>query len=370
MTRLSVRGLTTSYGEVRALHGLDLEIASGQFVALLGPSGSGKTTALRCLAGLESPDGGEIRIGDEVVVAPDRKIFVPPDRRRVGLVFQNYALWPHMTVADTVGYPMRIARVPATQRRIRIAELLELVGMEAFAARRCAQLSGGQQQRVALARALANDSRVMLFDEPLSNLDARLRVSTRAAIREIHRSASATSVYVTHDQEEALALADRIVVMNEGRIEQDADPQTLYRRPASLFVARFLGVENLLEGRVAAVAEDVVLVDVPGLDDVEAEAPRDASASVGDAVVVAVRAADVAVGPPSNGPRGTIADVEFGGGSWTVAVAVPGAPTLHARVFSGAAPRIGDEVAVSVRPREGTVLPSGAPAAVSEELVA
>ena len=239
---VELSGVIKNYAGHRALNAIDLAIAPGEFVALLGPSGCGKTTALRALSGLDLVDGGSIRI-DGVDVA-----LVPANRRDIGMVFQSYSLFPHLTSIDNVEFGLRMRRVPAADRRRRAEEALELVGLGELALRYSHQLSGGQQQRVALARALVTRPRVLLLDEPLSALDAKVRVQLRDEIRRIQSDLGITTVFVTHDQEEALAVADRVAVMRAGRIEQIGTPEDLYTHPATPFVATFVGLTN----RVAA----------------------------------------------------------------------------------------------------------------------
>ncbi len=241
---LVLEGLEKRFGAVVAVAGVDLEVAEGEFVSLLGPSGCGKTTVLRCIAGFEQPDRGRVRLGGTVV---DR---LPPERRDIGMVFQSYALFPNMTVAGNIGFPMKLRGMPAAERSRRVEELLEVVQLPGYGGRRISELSGGQKQRVALARALAKEPRLLLLDEPLSALDAKIREELRVEIRRIQKELGITAIYVTHDQEEALAISDRVVVMNAGRIEQLGTPVEIYRRPATLFVAGFVGTMNFLEGRV------------------------------------------------------------------------------------------------------------------------
>jgi iron(III) transport system ATP-binding protein len=242
------------FGATRAVDDVSFEVAPGKIVALLGPSGCGKTTTLRCIAGLEKPDGGEILVDGEPVTSVPRKIMLPPERRHLGMVFQSYAIWPHMSVAQNVGYPLSVRRRPAAEIRARVGEALELVGLGGLEERPATKLSGGQQQRVALARAIVARPRVLLFDEPLSNLDAKLRGRMRFEIARLQRDVGISSVYVTHDQAEAMAIADELIVMNNGRIEQRADARTLYERPASAFVADFIGAASFFDGVVAAAA--------------------------------------------------------------------------------------------------------------------
>ncbi|UCM88236.1 ABC transporter ATP-binding protein [Streptomyces marincola] len=248
MAAIELAGLRKTYpGGVTALDSVELSIADGEFFALLGPSGCGKTTLLRTLAGLEAADGGAVRIGGEDVTA------LPPGRRDVAMVFQDYALFPHMTVSDNIAYPLRIKKVGGAQRRAKAAETAGALGLGALLDRRPGELSGGQQQRVALARAMAVRPRAFLLDEPLSNLDARLRLEARTFLKRLQRELRVTCVFVTHDQAEALALADRIAVLDAGRVRQTGTPVEVFRRPANTFVASFIGSTpmNLLDGVVA-----------------------------------------------------------------------------------------------------------------------
>jgi len=243
-------------GTVVAVDGVSLEVEDGSLVTLLGPSGCGKTTVLRMIAGFETPTGGEVYIGDERITT------VPPNKRRTSMVFQGYGLFPHMQVYDNIGYGLRIRKVSAAEIRDRVFSMLELVGLKGTEARLPSQLSGGQQQRVALARALITEPRVLLFDEPLSNLDAKLRVQMRQEIRRLQQRLRITSVYVTHDQDEAMTLSDQIVVMHQGRVEQVGTAPEIYNRPRTLFVADFIGKGNFLAGTVRAVDGDRAEVEI------------------------------------------------------------------------------------------------------------
>ena len=252
--RVTFQNLTKRFGTITALERVSLEIESQELFFLLGPSGCGKTTLLRLLAGFYQPDEGHLSFGDRPMAG------VPPHQRNTGMVFQNYALWPHMTVAGNVGYGLEVRGLSSAERKQRVAEALEVVQMQDYAARTPNQLSGGQQQRVALARALVIRPDVLLLDEPLSNLDARLRLELREEIRRIHARTRITTIYVTHDQKEALSLATRMAVLRQGVIEQVGTPRTVYRSPANRFVADFIGESNWLPAEVQAVSTDGLLL--------------------------------------------------------------------------------------------------------------
>ena len=244
---ISVKSLDKVYGTNRVVANVSLEVAKGEFVSLLGPSGCGKTTTLRCIAGLEEANGGEIAITGETVSAPARGLMVPPNARDIGMVFQSYAVWPHMTVAENVAFPLTIRKTAAATVTERVAWALGIVGLTELRERQPSQLSGGQQQRVALARAIVGRPRVLLFDEPLSNLDAKLRDTTRAEIRRLQKELDIAALYVTHDQAEALSMSDRVIVMEKGVIQQAGTPKELYRRPANKFVADFVGTASFID---------------------------------------------------------------------------------------------------------------------------
>jgi iron(III) transport system ATP-binding protein len=260
MTRITIEGLAVSFGGVRVIEGLSLEIPPGAFFTLLGPSGCGKTTLLRTIAGFIAPDAGALRFDDKDMT------HVPAHKRGIGMVFQDYALFPDKTVFDNVAYGLRARKIDGGTIKARVGEYLERVGMSGLEARYPAALSGGQRQRVALARALVIEPQVLLMDEPLSNLDARLRVQIRESISDLQREVGITTVFVTHDQEEALALSDRIALMNQGRIEQTGTPEPIYTAPASAFVADFIGAANLLQVDVLGPggAPDQVRISVEG----------------------------------------------------------------------------------------------------------
>ena len=253
---LTVTGLTktfqTSEGPAQAVKGVDFKISEGEFYTLLGPSGCGKTTTLRCIAGLEKPDDGQIKIEGRLVADPSRRMFIPTHERDIGMVFQSYAIWPHLDVFDNVGYPLKVRRRRQSKTEIedRVIEALSLVGMEDLAHRPSTKLSGGQQQRVALARALIHRPKLLLLDEPLSNLDAKLREQMRIELEDMVSRIAITTLYVTHDQSEALSMSDRIAVMSEGLIVQEGTPREVYNQPNGNFVAAFLGNANFITAAV------------------------------------------------------------------------------------------------------------------------
>ena len=249
-SRIVVSDLSIRYGEVTAVNGVSFEVGRGEHVTLLGPSGCGKTTTLRAIAGLEQPTIGTISIDGEVMYDAIERRNVPTEHRGVSMVFQSYAVWPHMTVLGNVAYGLRVRKLASSELSAKVERALDLVQMRHLADRPASKLSGGQQQRVALARAIAFSPTVVLFDEPLSNLDAKLRAEMRLELRELQRQLGITSVYVTHDQEEALAISDRVIVMNVGVIEQIGTPEQIYNRPRNRFVADFVGSANLIRGRV------------------------------------------------------------------------------------------------------------------------
>ncbi len=288
MSRVTLRGLAKSYRETLVVRDVDLEIDEGEFVVLLGPSGCGKTTTLRMIAGLTQPTTGSISIGDADETS------LPPRKRNVGMVFQDYALFPNMTVAENIGFGLVERRVPRPEIARRIAAMLALIRMEDYSARYPAQLSGGQQQRVALARALAYEPRVLLMDEPLGALDQKLREEMQRELARIQRSLRITTVFVTHDQQEAMTLADRIVVMNHGRIEQCGTPHALYREPQTLFIAGFIGRQNALPGVAEAVSQHHVTVRLA--DGSVIEAVNKETVAAGARVVCVVRPEHIAVG--------------------------------------------------------------------------
>jgi ABC-type Fe3+/spermidine/putrescine transport system ATPase subunit len=264
--QIEVEDLVIRYGTVEAVRSIRFTVARGELVTLLGPSGCGKTTTLRAIAGLETPSAGEIRIAGLSVFSSASRVNVPAEKRDISMVFQSYAIWPHMSVFDNVAYPLRVRRMSRREIDEKVQRALEQVQLSAVARRSASKLSGGQQQRVALARAVVFSPTVLLLDEPLSNLDARLRAEMRVEIRELRRRLGITAVYVTHDQEEALAISDRVIVMHAGVIEQNGTPSEIYNAPRNAFVADFVGSANLIRGRIRRdMGEDgVIVLQTPG----------------------------------------------------------------------------------------------------------
>jgi iron(III) transport system ATP-binding protein len=331
MIRLRNLSMTyrTAQAVERALKAISLDVAEGQFYTLLGPSGCGKTTTLRCVAGLEQPDAGEIMIGGETVYSSQRNVWVEPHDRHIGMVFQSYAIWPHMSVFDNVAFPLRHKhpKPPRSEIRERTMQVLALVHLDGLENRPAPYLSGGQQQRLALARALVAEPRVLLLDEPLSNLDAKLREEMRLELKEVVERLRVTTLFVTHEQIEALTMSDVIGVMKDGRIVQEGSPAEIYRKPAGLFVADFIGKTNILSGKVVAVAG--------------AAGPRraevataigtlacfvDSETGVGDEVTLTVRPESIALGLEGaagvNGVSGRVETIVYLGNMLECVVAV------------------------------------------------
>jgi iron(III) transport system ATP-binding protein len=366
MASVRLVALRKQFEDTPVLRGLDLEVEDRELVTLLGPSGCGKTTTLRCIAGLERPDGGEVRIGEDLVASPAGRVFVPPNRRDVGMVFQSYALWPHMSVFANVAYPLRVRRLARGEVSSRVIEVLASVGMEQYARRPATDLSGGQQQRVALARALVGRPRVLLLDEPLSNLDAKLRLALRKEIRAAHERAGTTSVYVTHDQAEAIALSDRVVVLHDGAIQQVGTPREIYRRPANRFVAEFVGFDNVVGGTVAEARDGAVGVALEGSRGIVwvRTVGGDGPTAVGSRVVIATRAEDVRVLPAGEAgslPEGTVSSCAYAGERWEYGVELAGRSLIVRRPDDGESSMApGEAVAVEFRPDRVVLLPDHA----------
>lgn len=355
---LVVEGLVKRFGEVVAVNGVSFTIEPGELLCLLGPSGCGKTTTLRCVAGLERPDAGVIRLGGQILADGRQGILVPPHRRRFGMVFQSYAVWPHLTVFENVRYPLRFGpRLVREQMAKRTRDTLKLVRLEEQAERFPHQLSGGQQQRVALARALVMQPAMLLFDEPLSNLDAKLREEMRSELAEVQGRLRVPALYVTHDQAEAMALATRIAVMHEGRIRQQGTPGAIYREPADEFVATFLGSTNLLPGVVEARegTSDVRVRTGAGLVVARAADPP----ASGTRVIVGIRPEHLVVHPEAppgdEGMAGELVRATFLG-PFTHCTVAMGETTLQVQVPGALTAQRGQRVYLTVEPYLCTLL--------------
>jgi iron(III) transport system ATP-binding protein len=356
MPGVTITGLTKRYGHVGAVADLDLTVRPGELVALLGPSGCGKTTTLRLVAGFLAPDSGEIRVGDRVLSSPT--VVIPPERRRMAMIFQSYALWPHMTVAQNVAYGLRFAGVPRPERERRVEAMLQVVQLGGYGARYPGELSGGQQQRVAVARALVVEPEILLLDEPLSNLDASLREEMRFEIRRLHEQFGITTLYVTHDQAEAMVISDRVAVLREGRVVQAGAPRELFEQPRTRFVAEFIGKTNLID----AVADGPASVARGGLrlrvaaDGLTEQAPA----------VVSIRPHQIVLDPAGAGApagpnvlAGSVIRASYLGDTVDYQVRLEGSDVVL-RV-TGPAParvRAGELVAVTVPPEACVLLPA------------
>ncbi|MER8657470.1 ABC transporter ATP-binding protein [Mesorhizobium sp. M0847] len=317
---IDIVSVSKVYGTTTAVEAISLKIPAGTYCCLLGPSGCGKTSTLRMIAGHESISSGDVRLGNIVVTD------LPPAKRGTAMMFQSYALFPHLDLVDNVAFSLKMKGVDKEQRRAKALDMLKLMQMEAYATRRPAQLSGGQQQRVALARALITDPEALLLDEPLSALDPFLKIRMRAELKKLQTSLGITFVHVTHSQEEAMALADLIVVMNDGRIEQAAPPRDVFERPATAFVARFMGDHNVISGRVTGVRDGMVVFDVDGGASLAARGQgREAGQEVGTPIDIAIRTDHVRIGEapsPGLGFTGIVSNIEYRGA--TVKLSVTG----------------------------------------------
>jgi len=333
VTSLTLQGLTKTFDRAgTVIDNIDLRIEQGEFFTLLGPSGCGKSTALRIIAGLEEPTGGRIFFGDRDVT------YEPANRRGIGFVFQNYALFPHMTVSDNVAFGLKIRKMSRAQITKAVEAALDQVALGGLGGERVDRLSGGQQQRVALARALVIRPTMLLLDEPLSNLDAKLRDETRATLRSLHRSSGATTIYVTHDQSEALAMSDRIAVMNKGRIHQSATPEEIYQRPSTRFVADFIGRNNVLDGVISDFSDNsavVTFTDGTSLTIRSTQKAEDVVLGHGERVAVCLRS-EIFRLDPSGLFTGVVEEVEYSGPVQSYRITT-GAGTLFVEMPSSAA---------------------------------
>ena len=356
MIPVRIENLVKRYGDVYALNDVSLTVEGGELFFLLGPSGCGKTTLLRSIAGFVTPEGGSIRLGNQDITA------APPNKRDTAMVFQNYALWPHMTVADNVGFGLEVQNVPGKERRDRIREALGLVQMEALAERKPNQLSGGQQQRVALARALVVRPKCLLLDEPLSNLDAKLRLHMRRVIRKLCKQLNLTTIYVTHDQKEALSMADRIAVLRDGRIEQIGTPIDLYNRPANRFVAEFVGETNFIDGQITG-QKDGSWVVQSAAGAIRGTTPAERMAA-GAVATISVRPEAIRIGcngsadDGMNRLEGTLLDTVYLGESAQYEIQIPGDTVIKALQTNPRTepPPAGKKVTLEFNPADAIVL--------------
>jgi len=348
MSRLTIRGLTKLYAANPAVQDFDLDVAEGEFVSLLGPSGCGKTTTLRCVAGLEIPTSGQIRFGDREVTR------LPPEKRNIGMVFQNYALFPHMTVAENVAFGLEMRRFPGGEAQRQVDAVMDMVQLGGLHERHPRQLSGGQQQRVALARALVIEPALLLLDEPLANLDAKLRDEMRVFIRSLQRRVGITTLYVTHDQAEAMTMSDRIAVMFDGRIHQIGSPREIYHRPSTREVANFIGQSNLLAGRVVA-REDACLVVETVVGRVRCEGPPDIA--VGAEGHVMLRPEAIRLVCADNGFAGRITEQHFLGNVVDYRVMLANGMTISVQAIGEQTPRTDCQVGLLVDENRAWLLP-------------
>jgi ABC-type Fe3+/spermidine/putrescine transport system ATPase subunit len=350
----------TKTERVAAVDGVSFTVEAGEMVTLLGPSGCGKTTTLRCVAGLERPHSGRIQVDNSPVVDVEAKTFVPPQSRNLGMVFQSYAIWPHMSVYDNVAYALEGKKLPRAEIRKRTEEALELVQLSGFADRPAPRLSGGQQQRVAIARAIAGSPKALLFDEPLSNLDAKLRSEMRTELRRLQQQVGLTSIYVTHDQSEALAISDWIIVMRNGKIVERGRPTEIYRTPHSLFTAHFIGNTNLIPGRISGVDRgngmvkvDTAMGPMSGLD-------PNGELKDGDAVRLSIRPEDMhlatdGTGDGSNAIAGRVVVSTFQGSAVEAELAC-GDETIQCHFGRDADLAPGSEIRLTFDPEASIVL--------------
>jgi iron(III) transport system ATP-binding protein len=349
---VGLKGVSKRFGATRAVRNVDLAIADGEFFALLGPSGCGKTTLLRLIAGFEAPDDGIVRLGEDIVSRSGWAL--PPERRQIGMVFQSYALWPQMNVSENVGFSLRVRRVPKAERSRRVADALAMVGLETMATRKPHELSGGQRQRVALARCFAMQPAVVLLDEPLANLDVHLRESMQQEFANFHRKLGATFIYVTHDQAEAMALADRVAVMDEGRIEHAAAPRVLYREPATAMVARFVGRGMIVPVEVIGGEGARVMVELWGA---RVAVRGDSSPGARRELCLHVEDLSLAAAETTGAIRGRVVAAAYQGAVTLLTIQPDAANATQLKVEHGDTPEIGAAVAVAVR--DGWIIPRG-----------
>ncbi|ADN50490.1 glucose ABC transporter ATP-binding protein GlcV [Vulcanisaeta distributa] len=354
MVRVYLHEVTKIFGKnVVALDKVELEVRSGEFMVVMGPSGHGKTTLLRVVAGLEEPTDGEVWIGDTLVASPRKGIFIPPKDRNVGMVFQNWALYPHMKVFDNIAFPLRIKKLPKSEIEKKVREIAEVLGIAETLDRYPRQLSGGQQQRVAIARALVKEPQVLLMDEPFSNLDARIRVTARAFVKDIQKKLGITTILVTHDPADALTLADRIAVLRRGVIQQIGLPSEIYDKPVNVFVANFIGDINLFDGSIVGKGNEVYFDG----GDVKVQLPQNINVQGNGSVILGIRPEDVVLSKEviSNNNdliyvgKGTVEISEFAGGKFNVMVKLQ---STEVKVVSSTSFGLGEPVHVYFNSRK------------------
>jgi iron(III) transport system ATP-binding protein len=352
MASVRVEGLCKSFGGRPAVRGVSIEFADGEMTSVLGPSGCGKTTMLNLIAGFLEPDGGSIHFGNRLIADAATGVSVPSHKRDLGMVFQSYAVWPHMTVAENVAYGLKMRRVPRADRDRKVVRALQQVRLDAVGDRYPHELSGGQQQRVALARAIAYAPQILLFDEPLSNLDAQLREEMRAELKDIHRAIGVTAIYVTHDQGEAMSLSDTIVVMGEGEILQVGSPRALYEEPADVRVARFIGKANVFDAVMVDAAEPIARVRIDGIGETFGcrmsgrAAPQARGALSIRPEAIALKPA----GSPSQGVRGRIGATVYLGNLSQYQVELGPGRTVEVQQVGADLLKVGEEVVLEIDP--------------------
>jgi len=365
---LQIKQLTKSYGSKRVVSEVDLSIAEGEVLSLLGPSGCGKTTILRMIAGLITPDSGSIRVGERLFYDGKREVAV--EDRQIGMVFQDYALWPHMTVAKNIAFGMQLRRIPSAKIKVKVGELLELVNLPGMGARYPYQLSGGQQQRVAVARALATEPRLVLLDEPLSSLDAGLRESMRTEIVQLFHGLKITAINVTHDQDEAMSMSDRILVLREGRVQQIGTPTDLYLHPVNPFVAAFMGHANMLAGEIvenAASSETLSLrLDEQGVEEkqvVTGQLNENVRQHLNGRARLLVRPEDVRVHQESrefahrNVFEGLVSHTSFVGGQWRTLITLDKEQFTQVLAYPQFQPQIAQRLWLELPPERCQIVP-------------
>ncbi|HHO55636.1 MAG TPA: ABC transporter ATP-binding protein [Trueperaceae bacterium] len=351
MSKISLNGITKKYGKVAAVDNINLDVIAGEFLTLLGPSGCGKTTTLRMIAGLEEPTSGELSSEGKILYSKEKGIYIPPEKRNLGFMFQSYALWPHMTVRKNITLGLESKKLSSSEINSRVEDVLEKVQLKGYENRFPSELSGGQQQRVALARMIAAKSDIFLMDEPLSNLDSMLRVDMRSELKHLHNELESTTVYVTHDQVEALTLSDRIVVMNQGKIAQIASPEVIYKKPANLFVAKFVGSPaiNLITGKIERDGNLYYLVN----DDVRIELPDVSKLNMNNKTLIAgIRAEDITVANAVEGSNSQVFNVYsvLPGGSETIVTIRRGKAELAVKLSGFTNIKVNDKLDISVIP--------------------